>query len=308
LSIERTRTGNFNIARDLVVEIGKNLLMGSSVFRRLRLRKPRTAVGSDVDDFLTNNAFTSLSLLLEYGGEPRGKSVCEIGAGDYLTSGLAILGAGAARYGVIDRFPGDYFGETAKRWYREIESRWSRHCPDIELNQAIASGGFPENCSEILELVGEPLETAKVANRYDILCSFQVGEHVSDIDAFAEIHNRVLKDDGFGLHRVDFGPHGAWFEYADPGVFLRFSDKVWNKTGSNRGVPNRKRHHEFLEAFERADLNVEILFLDNFDRTAMDLTKLNRKFQEMPIDSVLTGTAIYRLTKKRSRLQAATKN
>lgn len=299
MSIERTRTGNFNIARDLIVEIGKNVLMGSGAFRRWRLKDPRTAVGAeDVDLFLQNNAFTSLALLIEYGGDPCGKSVCEIGAGDYLTSGLAMLGAGAVRYGVIDRFPGDYFGEDAKRWYREVEDRWAKHRPDIEWNKAISSDGFPENCVEILELVGEPLETAAVANRYDIVCSFQVGEHVSDIDAFAEIHDRILKDDGFGLHRVDFGPHGPWFQYADPGTFLRFSDAVWKKTGSNRGVPNRKRHHEFLEAFENAKLDVEVLFLDNFDRSAMDLTKLDRKFLEMPIDSVLTGTAIYRLTRK----------
>lgn len=297
MSAERTRTGNINIARDLAVEIGKNLLMGSAAFRRLRLRKPRTAVGEDIDGFLTNNAFTSLSLLLEYGGDPRGKSVCEIGAGDYLTSGLAMLAAGATRYGVIDRFPGDYFGETAKNWYREIESRWNKHSPEIEWNSAISADGFPENCSEVLELVGEPLETAAVKHRYDIVCSFQVGEHISDIYAFAEIHNRVLADGGFGLHRIDFGPHGPWFEYADPGTFLRFSDSVWAKTGSNRGVPNRKRHHEFLEAFEQANLEVEVLFLDNFDRSAMDLTKLDRKFRAMPLDSVLTGTAIYRIKK-----------
>lgn len=298
MSIERNRTGSFNVARDLAVEIGKNLLMGSAAFRRWRLKRPRTANGAeDIDLFLQNNAFTSLSLLLEYGGDPSGKSVCEIGAGDYLTSGLAMLGAGAARYGVVDRFPGDYFGDTAKRWYRAIEDRWEEHCSSIEWNTSISSEGFPENCSDFLELVGEPLETAEVKNRYDIVCSFQVGEHVSDINAFANIHNRVLADDGFGLHRVDFGPHGVWFTYADPGTFLRFSDAVWNRTGSNRGVPNRKRHHEFLEAFEKANLNVEVLFLDHFDRSKMDLNRLDKKFLAMPLDSVLTGTAIYRLTK-----------
>lgn len=300
LSSQRTKTGSFNIARDLAIEIGKNALMGSGAFRRWRLKKPRTAVGAeDVDLFLKNNAFTSLSLLLEYGGDPRGKSVCEIGAGDYLTSGLAMIGAGATRYGVIDRFPGDYFGETAKRWYGEIESRWEKHCPNIKWNKAISAASFPDDYKEILELVGEPLETAHVANSYDIVCSFQVGEHVSDIQAFAEIHNRVLQNDGFGLHRVDFGPHGPWFEYADPGTFLRFSDAVWNRTGSNRGVPNRKRHHEFLAAFEKADLDVEILFLDNFDRSRMDLTRLNGKFREMPLDSVLTGTAIYKVARRK---------
>ncbi len=297
--MDRNRSAHSNIARDLLSQIAKNLLMGSPSIRRWRLKRPRTAWDdSSVDEFIKANAFASLDLLVEYAGDLNGKSVCEIGAGDYLTSGLSILAAGASRYGAIDRFPGDYFGEAAKKWYREIERNWSRFYPNRVWNKDISSEKFPENSAKYLELIGEPIETAKTAARYDIVCSFQVGEHISDIDAFAEIHNRVLSDGGIGLHRVDFGPHDVWFYYRDPGVFLRFSDRIWNLTGSNRGIPNRKRHHEFMAAFEKADLNVEVLFTENFDRSQMDLSKMNKKFREMPLDSVLTGTAIYRLMRR----------
>lgn len=297
--MERNKSGQLNITLDLLSQIGKNLLMGSSTIRRWRLRRPRTATShANTDEFLKNYAFGSLDLLIEHGGDLRGKSVCEIGPGDYLTSGLSILTAGAERYGVIDRFPGDYFGQAAKGWYDEIEKNWGRFYPDLPWDSSLAAKNFPENAEIRLELIGEPLETAKTTWKYDIVCSFQVGEHISDIDAFAEVHNRVLNDGGIGLHRVDFGPHDVWFLYRDPGTFLRFSDRLWNLTGSNRGVPNRKRHHEFLAAFDRAGLEVEILFTENFDRTAMDLGRFNNKFNAMPIDSVLTGTAIYRLTKR----------
>ena len=265
----------------------------------MALKRPRTAAGhSDTDEFLRNNAFASLNLLLEYAGDLHQRSVCEIGPGDYLTSGLSILAAGASRYGVIDRFPGDYFGDAAKRWYGEIARNWNRFYPDLPWNREVDAEGFPENASERLELIGEALETAKPEHRYDLVCSFQVGEHVSDIDAFAGVHNEVLTDGGIGLHRVDFGPHDCWFYYRDPGVFLRFSDRVWHLTGSNRGVPNRRRHHEFLAAFEKAGLNVEVLFTDMFDQTLMDLTRLNERFLQMSMDSVLTGTAIYKITRK----------
>jgi len=297
--MERNKTGQLNIARDLATQIAKNILMGSATIRKWRLKRPRTAVrDANVDEFLKNYAFTSLDFLLQYAGDLNGRSVCEIGPGDYLTSGLSILAAGATRYGVIDRFPGDYFGETAQTWYREIQKNWDLFYPGMAWNPAIASGGFPENASQLLELIGEPLETAVTKYKYDIVCSFQVGEHISDIQAFADVHNRVLADGGIGLHRVDFGPHDVWFQYKDPGTFLRFSDKIWNMTGSNRGVPNRKRHHEFMAAFERANLDVEILYSDDFDRSLMDLDKLNEKFREMPLESVLTGTAIYRLTRR----------
>ncbi len=295
--MERNRTGQLNIARDLLSQIAKNLLMGSSAVRKWRLKRPRTAVETEnVDQFLKGNAFASLDLLLKHAGDLNGRSVCEIGAGDYLTSGLSILAAGASKYGVIDRFPGDYFGETAKFWYTEIEKNWDRYYADIAWG--LDASNFPENAGSELELIGDPLETAQTKHKYDIVCSFQVGEHISDINAFAEIHNRILYEGGIGLHRVDFGPHDVWFWYRDPGTFLRFSDKIWNMTGSNRGVPNRKRHHEFRDAFERANLDVEVLYTDNFERSTMDLGKLNRKFREMPLDSVLTGTAIYRIKRR----------
>ncbi len=297
--MERNKTGQLHIARDLTVQIAKNLLMGSAAVRRWRLKRPKTATSySNTDEFLKNYAFGSLDLLIEHSGDLRGRSVCEIGPGDYLTSGLSILAAGAARYCVIDRFPGDYFGDAGKSWYREIEKNWSQFYPNISWDKRLAAEQFPENAKDLLELIGEPLESARPAQKYDLICSFQVAEHLSDIDAFAQIHNRVLNDGGTGLHRVDFGPHDCWFRYRDPGVFLQFSDRVWKMTGSNRGVPNRKRHHEFLAAFERAELNVDVLFVDYFDKSLMDLEKLNKKFLQMPMDSVLTGTAVYRLSRK----------
>jgi hypothetical protein len=297
--MERNKTGQINVALDLLSQIGKNFLMGFTPIRRWRLSRPRTGTNyTNTDEFLKNYAFCSLELLREHVGDLTGKSICEIGPGDYLTSGLGILAAGATRYGVIDRFPGDYFGETAKHWYTELEKNWTRFYPDLPWDENLSAAEFPESVAERLELIGEPLETAETSNKYDIVCSFQVGEHLSDIDAFAEMHNRVLEDGGIGLHRVDFGPHDVWFSYRDPGTFLRFSDSVWQLTGSNRGVPNRKRHHEFLEAFDRAGLNVDILFVNYFDRSAMDANTWNKKFRQMPEESVLTGTAIYRLSRQ----------
>ena len=298
--MERTRSGHLNIAKDLTVQIAKNFLMGSVAFRRWRLKRPKTATTySNIEEFLTNYAFGSLGLILEYSGDLRVKSVCEIGPGDYLTSGLSILAAGAEHYCVIDRFPGDYFGEAAKGWYREIKNNWERFFTKLPWDKTIEAEHFPENSTDKLELIGEPLESAQTSRKYDLICSFQVAEHITDIDAFAEIHDRILTDEGVGLHRVDFGPHDCWFYYRDPGVFLRFSDRLWQLTGSNRGIPNRRRHHEFLAAFDRAGLKVEVLFLDHFDRSLMDLKKLNKKFLEMPMESVLIGTAIYRLSKKK---------
>jgi len=78
--MERNRTGQFNIAKDLATQIAKNFLMGSAAFRRWRLKRPKSATSySNTDEFLKNYAFASLDLILEHSGDLAGKSVCEIG-------------------------------------------------------------------------------------------------------------------------------------------------------------------------------------------------------------------------------------
>ncbi len=284
-----------NKSRDILKEIAKNVLMGSNAVRKWRTTRPRAGAYFTGDDAeLVRYAFSGLDILREYVGDLLGKRVLEIGAGDYLTSGLAILGAGARSYGVIDRFPGDYTGDTAKHWYQAIEENWERFYPAQQWAKNLRAGDFPENYKDLLELIPEEIEKAQTAAPYDIICSFQVGEHITDIDAFAEVHNRLLeKNGGVGIHRVDFGPHDCWLSYEDPLTFLQFSEKIWKMSGSNRGTPNRFRHHEFLAAFERANLHVEVPFTDSFDVNRINFNKLHSKFRDMPRDSLMVGAAIY---------------
>lgn len=295
--MERNRTGTLNIYKDFLKETAKNVLMGNAAFQKWRAKRPRAgAYFTGSDEELERYAFLGLNLIKKYVGDIKGKSVCEIGAGDYLTSGFSLLAAGASRYAVIDRFPGDYTGEIAKRWYQGIEDNWSKTYPEIVWASDIKAADFPENYADRLELIAQPIETAATENKFDIVCSFQVGEHISDIDAFVEMNKRLLeKPNGAALHRVDFGPHDSWFQYRDPMTFLRFSDSAWNLTGSNRGTPNRFRHHQFMEAFDRAGFSVEIVFSEEFEREKVDFSRLDRKFKAMPSESIMVGTAIYLL-------------
>ena len=264
--------------------------------RRWRLKRPRTSLHiDDTNGYLRENAFLGLDLLAKHAGGVRGKAVCEIGPGDFLTSGLSMLAAGAERYAVIDKFPGDYAGILAKKMYQEVADNWDSFYPEIPWNPAIDPAKFPEGYGHLLELIGEGIESATSSQKFDILCSFQVGEHVSDINAFARMHDRLLKARGVGLHRVDFGPHDVWSGYQDPLTFLRFPEFLWKLTGANRGIPNRRRHHEFLNAFEKAGLKVDVLLTEKFDEERVDDKKWNATFRSMPKESVLVQTAIYRL-------------
>jgi hypothetical protein len=287
------------IARDLATQIGKSALMAIPAVRRWRLRGTRTSHDiNDFDQYLRENAFLGLDHLTEYGGGVAGKSICEIGPGDFLSSGLSMLAAGAAKYTALDKFPGNYSGEVAKQVYRRIAENWARFYPDKAWPSSLKAEGFPEAYPDLVATLPKSIEEVRLAQKFDIFCSFQVAEHVSDIFAFAAAHNEFLKPAGVAVHRVDFGPHDVWSAYRDPTTFLRFPDLLWKMTGANRGIPNRRRHNEFLDAFAKADLETEVLFLEHFDESAVEYEKIHKQFHKMPKESVLVKTAVYRLRRK----------
>ena len=291
------RSGGISVATDYTKEAVKNLLMGSSAFRRYRLSRPRAGAAFDGrDELLKRYAFQSLDLLTQHVGDIRGKSVLEIGAGDVLSSGFALLAAGATRYVDIDRFISDHDSEEAKQWYRGIQEAWPRHYPEHPWPDDLQADNFPEGYPDRLKVVPETIEDVRLSETFDIVCSFQVGEHVSGLQEFARATRQGLKPDGVALHKVDFGPHDVWRLYSDPIVFLRFSDSAWRRTGSNRGAPNRFRHHEFVQAFEAEGLQVEVVHSQSFPPEKIDFTKIHPRFQAMPRESLALSSAIYRLT------------
>jgi SAM-dependent methyltransferase len=281
------------IARDIAVDIAKNAAMAVPAMRARRLGRPRaTAAFAGGDAQLERFAFAPLRHLIRLGVPLAGRQVAEIGPGDYLTSGLAMLAAGAGSYTAIERFVGDYRGADAKAWYTSIERHWPRFFPHLPWPPGLSGPTFPESGGARVEVIDRPIEDIDPTKRFDVLCSFQVGEHVSDLDAFARMHARLMKPDGVAVHRVDFAPHDRWEAYDDPLTFLRPPDWIWSLMGSRRGLPNRFRHHEFVDAFRAAGLSVERAELETFAQTP-DRSKLASRFREMPEDSLAVSAAIY---------------
>jgi len=281
------------LAQDVVLQVAKNTAMGVPVVRSWRLRRPRAGAAFDgKPESLERFAFLGLRALWAVVGDVRGLRIAEIGPGDYLTSGLALLAAGAKTYTAIDRFPGAYGGPEAKSWYRGIRDAWPRTFPDRAWPDDLEPEAFPESYPHRVETIARPIEAIAAEERFDLVCSFQVGEHVTDLHAFARVNAKLLVPGGTAIHRVDFGPHDCWCRYDDPMTFLRFPEWLWRLMGSHRGTPNRFRHHEFLEAFDRAGLTPRRPPLtDAFD--VVRPAHLARRFKEMPVESLRVQSAIY---------------
>jgi hypothetical protein len=278
---------------DVTREIIKNVTMKVPAVRRLRLGRPRAGArftGEDAE--LRRYAFQGLEALLQITGGPQGRSICEIGPGDFPTSGMAMLAAGARSYTAIDRFVGDYSRREAKEWYAGIRAAWPRIYPGLSWPAWLNADRFPEGYPDRVKISGARIESVADIGTFDVVCSFQVAEHVSDLGRFAHSTAMLLNADGVGVHRIDFGPHGVWRSYRDPLTFLRVPEPLWRAMGSARGIPNRRRACEVEQAFRAAGLSVTLTEVERYPVSSTDLTRLSARYRQMPLESVLISSVV----------------
>ena len=286
-----------SVVLDVLKESCKNFLMGIPQFRAWRLQRPRAhnfyLRPEEVRERLERYAFYVLRNLRSIVGSVENLNIVEVGPGDHMTSGLSLLAAGAASYTVIERFVGDFSSAEAKSRYLEIENAWPDFFPESPWPSYLKADNYPEDYAERVKVLPIPIEEVGEERQYDVVCSYQVGEHVSDIESFAKMNAKLLAEGGVAVHRVDFGPHGCWSAYPDPLTFLRFPNWLWSLMGSNRGTPNRYRYHELREALEGAGLKVEVTGLELWPEEVVKRARLGKRFRGMPVDSLVIGTAIF---------------
>lgn len=241
--------GPLATARLVAIHAAKNLAMGVPMIRKRRVAAGRTA-GSPKPDQIALKVDRLIGLLNETTGPVTGKSVLEIGPGDNLSTGLVLLSQGARSYTALDRFRGDYSGRQAQEWYAAV--RRSRGLPQTR---------FP--CSRVSVIPGG-VEAARVTDLFDLICSYAVGEHVTDVSALARLTRDCLTPDGTAVHVVDFSGHQI-HDDADPLFFRRLPKAIWSAMGSNRGFPNRVPFDRFIAELKGAGLSVDALNLREFD-------------------------------------------
>src|SRR5262245_22792321 len=103
------------IIRTCAREIIANMLMGIPAIARRRVAAGRTSAPATPE-----NVRKALSIILDYPAiQPRirGARIAEIGPGDHIATGLALLAYGADSYTAIDRFTGAYDNAAARAWY-----------------------------------------------------------------------------------------------------------------------------------------------------------------------------------------------
>jgi hypothetical protein len=259
----------------VVREIIANTVMGVGVLRKWRVRRGRTSVSLDLQ---VEKILRQFEFFVSVVGKEwiKGKVVAEIGPGDSLAHGLLFAAAGAARYIAIDRFVGNYTGATAVNVYKELIERAPQWIKEGLIERNLSVNTYPwtadSGSAKIIGIYGHAIEEVndQSGQSIDLIVSYNVIEHLKNIELAIEKMSNLLVPHGLMVHRVDYGPHGIFQECINPLEFLTLSDVVWNAMGGNRGFPNRVRHPELLDALRNSGFEVTTLGLGHFSKKVLE--------------------------------------
>lgn len=296
-----TQTTQFRTIKNVIIESAKNFSMGIPFIRDRRVSKGRTTPGQIDEKSVYRSVFMPITRIVKYVPDLEGKRVFEIGPGDHIAAGATMLKAGAAVYVAADRFMGDIESANSHAYYNAIDPYWDTFLPDhpqkrsIDIGEALATG-HPD--VQIHRIMIEKLHVDS-ESRFDLVYSFYVGEHVSDIEEFARQTARLLAQNGTAVHLVDFGPHGPWRSYNDAWTFLKFPDWLWHLMGSNRGYPNRYRLKDFTAAFDAAGLHVKHVDIEPGPKLKTASSDLAKQFRGLTEEDITASKALFVLEHKR---------
>lgn len=123
---------------------------------------------------------------------------------------------------------------------------------------------------------GDAASTELAEKSIDFHTSYNVFEHIPPLilKAIIEEGNRIIKDDGLLMHRIDYSDHFANSDKAISAInFLQYSDAEWDKFAGNKYMyMNRLRHDDFLNLFQSVDQNI-VLNSPEIDERSLDILR-----------------------------------
>ena len=174
----------WRIGRDVSREILANVAMALPMVRTRRLKRPRAGARfTGATDLLDRYAFQALRGVEDVLGSVRGRDILEFGPGDTLSAGLSMLAAQARSYTALDRFVADYSSAEAKNWYHGIRHAWGTAFPGKPWPEDLDPARFPEEFPDLVMTLNDSVESLRSSRRFDVVTSWQVGDHVLDIQS-----------------------------------------------------------------------------------------------------------------------------
>jgi len=194
----------------------------------------------------------------------KGKRVLEIGPGENLGVGMRFLAEGASLVVSVDRFRSlrNYLDQEAV--YQQLINKMS----EKEREQfgdciTFSDHGYRLDEKRYLYLANKAIEDITIKSfpeKFNLIVSRAVLEHVSNIEAAFNIMDSLLFSGGYMVHEVDFRDHGIFSGYGmNPLTFLSINDHLWKAMSSKTGAPNRKIKGTYVTLLEKYNYKYRII-------------------------------------------------
>lgn len=197
-----------------------------------------------------------------------GSRVLELGPGHSLLGGVLLVAWGAAEYCGADPFPIARLDQARVVAFRNRlrqasglpphlpALRESRQSMTERIEALITEEGGQIRLDPRVSFVPEDAAALSAkGDRFDIVLSNSVLEHVRDLPGAARECARVLRSGGLALHCIDLRDHR---NFDDPRAFLSFSSADWEEElqGTPFDYTNRLRLGAIRTAFTDAGLEI----------------------------------------------------
>ena len=181
-----------------------------------------------------------------------GKSILELGPGSDLGTGLYLLWQGAAEYTAFDAndlattAPDDFYDALFSRIQND-----SNIARVEQLRQELARATTGE-ASRLRFVARDDFDLARACekNRVDLVFSQASFEHFDDVKATIAGLTAVCRPGAVLVAQIDLSTHSRWIRDKDPNNIYRYSPAIY-KLFCFRGIPNRIRPFEYVEALAR---------------------------------------------------------
>ena len=176
---------------------------------------------------------------------------CEAGPGDCLATASLLLGLGAKHVDLVEHQP----PVVNKKQIKSLEMVKANGFP-LALDIIGRDGTLDPNK---VTYYREFMENYRAEDKYSLIYSFNVMEHVEDIVGFLASCYRALKPGGLILHMIDLGGHGEFEDPLPPLDFQTYSDWLYSMMYPLYERATRRFVSEYMEAVRQTGFTGQVL-------------------------------------------------
>lgn len=213
-------------------------------------------------------------------GSLDGKHVLELGPGSDLGAGMYLLSKGAYQYNACDvnslvtSAPDKFY----QRLYQRLQTMEPQTNVDFLQQQLDAlKAGQPSRLNYVVRDDFD-LIAAFGEETMDVVFSQAAFEHFDDVEATVSRLTSVCKPGAIAVIEVDLKTHSRWISDKDPNNIYRYSEAIYNLF-KFRGIPNRVRPYEYVDAFRRFGWqNIELIPISQQRDTENSYSGMDKQF------------------------------